>query len=242
MSDDSERHGHAAGDHDHDQEKAPDDGLLFPFLVVLAIAAGVGWLTQPGRASTAASPEPAALPTGEPASAVAARSPDDAPPAEPSPTAPPPQAAAPEESAAPDESAAPVDSAAPPAAPVESAAPEQPAAPGQSAVPEAPAQPSATAPLGAAGGGAFDRIAALTALGKTGQAAGRCRSAGAPSGNAKVIVAFSPDGQVSSARILSAKYIGTPTGNCILGHIKQTTVAPFAGGKPETVLTSVHVY
>lgn len=235
MSDETGRQEHGADNHDHGDGKAPDDGLLFPFLVVLVVAVGLGWLTQPGPGSTTAAPQaaaetPAAEPaTGEPASAVAMQPPIYAPPIKPSPKAAPQQPAA----------AEPYPRAAPPAAPEQSAAPEPPARPQKPAVPEAAATP---APAGAAGGGAFDRIAALTALGRNAQAASHCRSAGASPGTARVVVAFSPDGHVSTARIISPKYVGTPTGSCILGHIRQTTIPPFAGGKPATVVTGVHLF
>lgn len=237
MTEDKEQHGHTKDSHDDAGERT-EEALLPSFLVVVGIVLVLGWLTQPGPGTTtAAAPEPetpAAAPA--PQTPTVRSAPDIGPPAS--------TVAAGQREQEPIPSAAAEPSAEP--MPEASAAPEVSAEPEASAAPE-PAEPATSAAPTAAGaapggGGAFNRIAALTALGKSAQAAGRCRSAGAAPGNAKVIVAFAPDGHVSSARILSAKYVGTPTGNCILGHIKKTTLAPFAGGKPATVVTTVHVY
>lgn len=231
MADKKDQHGHA-GSHDNKAGHAAEEGMMFPFLVVLALVVVIGWLTQPGPATTV-SAEPATPAAVAPHAAQPAALEQATPQPPPRKMQQPAPPQIPEPAVA---SEVPETAKAPPApgAPLASAVPQTPPS-------AAPAAPSAAPAPAATGAAAFDRIAALTALGKSGQGAGHCRRGGA-SGNAKVVVTFDPDGHVSRARMLSAKYVGTPTGKCVLDHLRQTTVAPFSGGKPRNVLTSVHVY
>ncbi len=108
------------------------------------------------------------------------------------------------------------------------------ATPGPTTTP--PAKPTATA----AAGGEFDRSAAAAALGGAmGQASG-CKSAGDPSGVAKVSVTFAPSGRVTQALVTGPPFAGTATGGCIARAFRSASVPPFAGD-PQTVTKTVNI-
>jgi hypothetical protein len=72
-----------------------------------------------------------------------------------------------------------------------------------------------------------------------GQASG-CKSAGDPSGVAKVSVTFAPSGRVTQALVTGPPFAGTATGGCIARAFRSASVPPFAGD-PQTVTKTVNI-
>jgi hypothetical protein len=107
------------------------------------------------------------------------------------------------------------------------------------AAPPVATAPATTKPT-AAPGGEFDKAAAAAALGgAVGQASG-CKSAGDPSGVAKVSVTFAPSGRVTQALVLGPPFAGTATGGCIARAFRTASVPSFAGD-PQTVTKTVNI-
>lgn len=75
----------------------------------------------------------------------------------------------------------------------------------------------------------FDRAAATTALQVAEGQAAACRSAGDPSGTARVVVTFAPSGRVTSAVVAGPPFAGTPTGGCIASRFRAARVPAFEG-------------
>ena len=101
----------------------------------------------------------------------------------------------------------------------------------------APAPPPA-APAPPAGGAEFNKAAASAALNAAAGVASACKGDGA--GGGKVAVTFAPSGRVTSARIESGPFVGTPTGGCIATAFRSARVPPFDGG-PITVRKQVNI-
>jgi len=100
----------------------------------------------------------------------------------------------------------------------------EPAKPGPAEQPvaEAPAEKPAV-PTG------IDPTAANNALASAAAASRACRSYGAPpSAKGRAAVTFSPDGSVAAVSI-SQNFIGTPIGNCVMGHYRNMRVPPYSG-------------
>lgn len=88
-------------------------------------------------------------------------------------------------------------------------------------------------------GNAFDRGAAVAALGLASSAASTCVAARTRSRTALVQVTFSPNGEVSSVKV-EPPFEGTPEGRCIADKFRAARVPPFDGPivvvrKPVTV-------
>ncbi len=104
--------------------------------------------------------------------------------------------------------------------------------PGGAAEPAKPApaedKPAEEAPAEKPAAG-IDHGAANAALASAAAAARACRSYGAPpSPKGRAAVTFSPDGSVAAVSI-SQNYIGTPIGNCVMGHYKNARVPSYSG-------------
>jgi serine/threonine-protein kinase len=148
-----------------------------------------------------------------------------------------------------DEEAAPTPSPPPPAAnhpsspervELEETAPAAPAKPSvaptaKAPPPEAPAAPKPDAPIAAAPlpppseRGPVSRGAALSALAAAASRAASCSNPDGPSGSARAMVTFSPDGPVTEVS-LPAPFAGTPVGSCVASAFKGAHVPPFSGG------------
>jgi len=86
----------------------------------------------------------------------------------------------------------------------------------------------------------IDQAAANAALAAAAAAARACRSYGqAPSPTGRAAVTFSPDGSVSAVSI-SQNFIGTPIGNCVIGHYRNARVSSFVGD-PTTLFSTFDV-
>ena len=105
--------------------------------------------------------------------------------------------------------------AAPPPQTAEPAPAKQPA--------EEPATDKPAAPVG------IDHVAANSALASAAAASRACRSYGVPpSPQGRTAVTFTPDGSVAAVS-LSQNFIGTPIGNCVLGHYRNARVPSYTG-------------
>ncbi|AKT38023.1 uncharacterized protein CMC5_021640 [Chondromyces crocatus] len=104
---------------------------------------------------------------------------------------------------------------------------------------KAAATPTAAPEAAPAGAGDFNRSAAIAALnGAAASAAMSCKQGDA--GGAKVSVTFAPSGRVTSARVESGPFVGTPTGGCIATVFRGARVPPFSGG-PVAVSKQVNI-
>jgi hypothetical protein len=76
----------------------------------------------------------------------------------------------------------------------------------------------------------FDRAAAAAALEVVAANASSCRQPGDPTGQARVLVTFSPaSGRVTQAVVSGKPFQGTATGGCIARMARQVTVPPYSG-------------
>jgi serine/threonine-protein kinase len=114
-----------------------------------------------------------------------------------------------------------------PAAPVVKTAATEPA----TAKPdEQPAPAAVAAPLPPSSErGPVSRGAALSALASAASRAAACSNPDGPSGSARAMVTFSPDGPVTEVSI-PAPFAGTPVGSCIVSAFRGAHVPPFSGG------------
>jgi serine/threonine-protein kinase len=96
---------------------------------------------------------------------------------------------------------------------------------------DAPAPaPAPAAPLPPAGErGPVSRGAALSALAAAASRAASCSNPDGPSGSARAMVTFSPDGPVTEVS-LPAPFAGTPVGSCVVSAFRGAHVPPFSGG------------
>jgi hypothetical protein len=207
----------------------------------LALAASGIWIFGSGAASVSASTlasEQAAIearPSVEPPAVLPA--PVESAPGEPAPGAPGGPAAGPERSDdAPGEGT--IDDEAPVAA-----APADPAAPAESAKDKdkedkeadddkpsrrKPPSRAARAAVSSKAAAPFDKSAARAVLSEAAARAASCGAGGAP-GKGKIQVTFSPNGKVSSARLVQGPFAGTTAGKCALRQFRSVRVPAFAG-------------
>jgi hypothetical protein len=89
--------------------------------------------------------------------------------------------------------------------------------------------------------GPFDKSAASVAMSSAAASAGGCRSAGDPSGVAKVTVTFAPSGRATTANVSGPPFAGTATGGCIAKTFRQASIQPFDGA-PVTVSKTVTIH
>ena len=125
-----------------------------------------------------------------------------------------------------------------PAATAPAAAPAatttKPADPAAAAKPaEAPAAPAT--PEGAA----FDKNAAVAALGAAAASAASCKTADGPTGSGKVSVTFAPSGRATATSV-AGELAGTEVGGCVARLFRAAKVPPFSGD-PVTVSKSFTV-
>ena len=114
--------------------------------------------------------------------------------------------------------------AARPAATVTTAAATEPTPPAP------PERPTAAAPLLPPGErGPVSRGAALSALAAAASRATSCSNPDGPSGSARAMVTFSPDGPVTEVS-LPPPFAGTPVGSCVVSAFRGAHVPPFSGG------------
>jgi hypothetical protein len=106
--------------------------------------------------------------------------------------------------------------------------------------PATPAPPPAAPSPPAGGGGEFDKGAAKAALAAAASMAAACKQPDDPSGGARVSVTFSPSGRVTTAKLVSGAFMGTPTGSCIARAFRTISVPAFSGD-PVTVTKEVAV-
>jgi len=74
--------------------------------------------------------------------------------------------------------------------------------------------------------------AAATALGNAAKLASSCRPRGGPSGDGKARVIYSPDGEVQSVEILTAKFRDTLTASCVRMVFRRAKIPAFKGEPP----------
>jgi len=75
----------------------------------------------------------------------------------------------------------------------------------------------------------FASRAAEAALAAAAESARRCRSAGAPAGEAQVKVTFAVTGDVVYSEVLGEPFAGTRAGECVARKFRNARVPPFAG-------------
>ncbi len=98
------------------------------------------------------------------------------------------------------------------------------------APPEPAERPTPAAPLPPPGErGPVSRGAALSALAAAASRATACSNPDGPSGSARAMVTFSPDGPVTDVS-LPAPFAGTPVGSCVVSAFRGAHVPPFSGG------------
>jgi protein kinase-like protein len=88
----------------------------------------------------------------------------------------------------------------------------------------------AQAPVGPASNAVNE--AAATALASAAGLASSCRPPGGPTGDGKLRVIYSNDGDVQSVEILTGKFRETLTGSCIRMVFRRAKIAPFQGEPP----------
>lgn len=134
-------------------------------------------------------------------------------------------------------SGAPATPAAPAAAAATPVAASKPAEPAAGAKPaEAPAAPATPA---TPDGAAFDKNAAVAALGAAAANAASCKTADGPTGSGKVSVTFAPSGRATATSV-AGELAGTEVGGCVARLFRAAKVPPFAGD-PVTVSKSFSI-
>ncbi|MEO8906392.1 MAG: zinc-ribbon domain-containing protein [Polyangiaceae bacterium] len=113
----------------------------------------------------------------------------------------------------------------------------KPAAAADAKKPEAPAATPASAP--AADVAAFDKGAAVAALGAAAANAGSCKKPDGPTGSGKVSVTFAPSGRATMTNVAGA-FAGTEVGGCVARLFRSAKVPAFAGD-PVTVSKSFSI-
>ena len=98
--------------------------------------------------------------------------------------------------------------------------------------------PVVTPPPPPAGGAEFDRSAAIAALNAAAGRAAACKQPDDPAGGASVSVTFAPSGRVTSSKVTTPPFQGTPTGGCIASAFRAAKVPPFEGA-PVSVTKNV---
>ncbi len=124
-----------------------------------------------------------------------------------------------------------------------STAPSSPVAPVTAPVVAAPivtAPVVVAPPPPPAGGAEFDRSAAIAALSAAAGRAAGCKQPDDPAGGANVSITFAPSGRVTSSKVTTPPFQGTPTGGCIAAAFRAATVPPFEGA-PVTVTKNVSI-
>ena len=107
-----------------------------------------------------------------------------------------------------------------------------------SAPPASTAAPSATASAPAAP--PFNLEQARTELTKIAKAAAlSCKKRGGATGTGKVLLTFSNDGKVASAKIDGSPFEKTPVGDCVVQRFSEATVPAFGGGTQPAAKTFV---
>ncbi|HEY1537275.1 MAG TPA: hypothetical protein VGF76_24810, partial [Polyangiaceae bacterium] len=125
-----------------------------------------------------------------------------------------------------------------PATPATAATVNKPAEkPAETKKPDAPAVAPAPAP--AADGAAFDKGAAVTALGAAAANAASCKKPDGPTGSGKVSVTFAPSGRATMTNVGGA-FAGTEVGGCVARLFRSAKVPAFAGD-PVTVSKSFSI-
>jgi hypothetical protein len=100
----------------------------------------------------------------------------------------------------------------------------------EAATPAPAERPGAAAPLPPPSErGPVSRGAALSALAAAASRATACSNPDGPSGSARAMVTFSPDGPVTDVS-LPAPFAGTPVGACVVTAFRGARVPPFSGG------------
>jgi predicted Zn finger-like uncharacterized protein len=97
--------------------------------------------------------------------------------------------------------------------------------PAEAKKPEAEPAP---APAPAADGAAFDKGAAVTALGAAAANAASCKTADGPTGSGKVSVTFAPSGRATMTNVGGA-FAGTDVGSCVARLFRSARVPAFSG-------------
>lgn len=77
-------------------------------------------------------------------------------------------------------------------------------------------------------GGAFDRAAAVAALGSAATSAQSCKMLGGPTGTGQAMVTFAPSGRVTSASV-SGDFAGSTVGGCVARLFRNARVPAFSG-------------
>ena len=97
----------------------------------------------------------------------------------------------------------------------------------------------ANAPAPAADGAAFDKGAAVSALGAAAANAASCKTPDGPTGSGKVSVTFAPSGRATMTNVGGA-FAGTDVGGCVARLFRAAKVPAFSGD-PVTVSKSFSI-
>ncbi len=87
---------------------------------------------------------------------------------------------------------------------------------------------------------AFNLQAAKTELGKIAAAIGTCKKAGGPTGKAEVVLTFSNDGKVASAKVSGTRFEKTAVGDCIEQRFSEGKIPAF-GGAPQPATKIIEI-
>jgi hypothetical protein len=127
-----------------------------------------------------------------------------------------------------------------PATPAAAATVNKPAEkPAETKKPDAVAAAPAPAPAPAADGAAFDKSAAVSALGAAAANAASCKKPDGPTGSGKVSVTFAPSGRATMTNVGGA-FAGTDVGGCVARLFRAAKVPAFSGD-PVTVSKSFSI-
>ncbi|HYQ14673.1 MAG TPA: GYF domain-containing protein [Polyangiaceae bacterium] len=126
--------------------------------------------------------------------------------------------------------------AATPATPAAASKPAEPAAAAKAPDAPAAAAPAAAAPAATPEAAAFDKNAAVAALGAAAASAGSCKKPDGPTGSGKVSVTFAPSGRATATSV-AGDLAGTEVGGCVARIFRAAKVPPFSGD-PVTVSKS----
>lgn len=89
-------------------------------------------------------------------------------------------------------------------------------------------------PAGGGSDAAFDRGAAMSAMGTAANGVSACKKSDGPTGSGRVSVTFAPSGNVTQAVVNGEPFAGTAVGGCVAAKFRSAKVPPF-GGSPVTV-------
>jgi len=126
-----------------------------------------------------------------------------------------------------------------PATPAAAATLNKPAEPATATTAKKPDTPTPAPAAAPADGAAFDKGAAVAALGAAAASASSCKKPDGPTGSGKVSVTFAPSGRATATSV-AGELAGTEVGGCVARLFRSAKVPPFSGD-PVTVSKSFSV-